>query len=102
MQPRAGAATAARAGFVGYGSLDAVTGTLARVLEADEYLTGGRFSAADVHLGSQPGWAMQFGQVPARPALERYTARILARPAAVRARGLDDAPMPAAPVAPST
>ena len=34
------------------------------------------FSAADVYVGSQIGWGMQFGAIEKRPAFERYWARI--------------------------
>lgn len=80
-----------RRGMVGYGSLDDVVGALDGWLSAHEWFAGGRFSAADVYVGSQLGWGLQFGTLPKRPALVDYVARIGARPAAKRARGIDDA-----------
>jgi glutathione S-transferase len=62
-----------------------------------EYIVGDRFSAADLYVGSHIGWGMQFGTLERRPAFERYTARIMARPAAVRAREIDDALLPKQP-----
>ena len=59
-----------------------------------DYIAGDRFSAADVYVGSQIGWGLQFGTIPARPALADYWARIAARPAAVRAKAIDDALVP--------
>jgi glutathione S-transferase len=41
---------------------------------------------------------MQFGTIEKRPAFERYWQRLSARPAAVRARQIDDALMPPKPV----
>jgi glutathione S-transferase len=78
----------------GYGSFEDVLDTLDKAAAgAAPYLCGERFTAADVYLGSQIGWGMQFGTIEKRPAFEAYWARISDRPAAVRARELDDALM---------
>lgn len=81
----------------GYGSYDDVMNTLDGVLSKHEYLAGGRFSAADLYLGSQLGFGMQFGAVEKRPVFERYWERISNRPASIRAREIDDALMPKKP-----
>jgi glutathione S-transferase len=60
-----------------------------------EYIAGDRFSAADVYVGSQIGWGMQFGWLEKRPAFVEYFERLNARPAAIRAREIDDALAPA-------
>jgi glutathione S-transferase len=75
----------------GYGSIGDVINALETALTQGEYLAGGRFSAADVYLGSQIGWGMLFGTIEKRPAFERYFQRISQRPAALRAREIDDA-----------
>ena len=75
---------------VGYGSLALVTDVIEAAVTGREYLVGGRFSAADVYLGSQIGWGVKFGTVEARPALTAYFDRLQARPAAKRAVGIDD------------
>jgi len=80
-----------RRGMVGYGSLVTVVDTLERWVSEHEFLAGGHFSAADVYLGSQIGWGMQFGTIEKRPALAQYVGRILMRPAAQRAKAIDDA-----------
>ena len=49
-----------RQGMVGYGSMEAVTNTLAAQLEKTPYLCGDSFSAADVYVGSQIGFGMRF------------------------------------------
>jgi glutathione S-transferase len=81
--------------MVGYGSLDEVLDALEGALSRGDHILGERFSAADVYVGSQLGWGMMFGTIDKRPTFERYFARLLARPAAQRARALDDALMPA-------
>jgi len=86
-----------RRGTVGYGSLADVTNALESAVSGHDYIVGDRFTAADVYVGSQIGWGMMFGTIEKRPAFERYWARIGARPAAMRARQIDDALMPAQP-----
>jgi glutathione S-transferase len=84
-----------RRGMAGYGSLAAVMDALEKALSGGEYLAGHRFSAADLYVGSQIGWGMMFGTIEKRPTFERFVERITARPAAVRARDIDDALAPA-------
>lgn len=85
-------------GMVGYGSFADVMDTLEHAVSQSDYIAGSRFTAADVYFGSQIGWGLQFGSIEKRPAFERYWARLADRPAAARARELDDAliPKPAA------
>jgi glutathione S-transferase len=83
-----------RKGMVGYGSLAEVTSALEAALAERDYLVGDRFTAADLYVGSHIGWGMSFGTIEKRPTFERYFARISTRPAAVRAREIDDALVP--------
>jgi glutathione S-transferase len=83
-----------RRGMVGYGSLQYVLDTLEKAVSASEYLVGDKFSAADLYLGAQLGWGMMFGALEKRPAFEAYWGRIKDRPAAIRAREIDDALLP--------
>lgn len=80
--------------MVGFGSQADVFNALELALSQGDYLLGDRFSAADVYLGSQIGWGLQFGTLEKRPVFEAYSARILNRPAAKRAREIDDALSP--------
>jgi glutathione S-transferase len=80
---------------VGYGTFADVMNALEAAVSQGDYLTGGSFTAADVYVGSQIGFGLAFGTIEKRPAFERYWARISARPAAVRAKQIDDALMPA-------
>jgi glutathione S-transferase len=80
-----------RARAIGYGTYADVMDTLEYALTRSEYVAGGRFSAADVYVGSQILWGLQFGTIEKRPAFETYGARIAARPAARRAAEIDDA-----------
>jgi glutathione S-transferase len=88
-----------RRSMVGYGSLTYVLDTLEKAVSASEYLTGSKFTAADLYLGAQLGWGMMFGALEKRPAFEAYWNRIRDRPAAIRAREIDDALLPKKPEA---
>lgn len=48
------------------------------------YLFGEWFTAADIMIGSMFVWMRIFGAPPARPALEAYVDRLLARPKAMK------------------
>ena len=64
--------------------------------KAGPWLLGERFSALDVYLGSQIGWGLQFKTLPERDAFKAYAERLFQRPAAIRAREIDDALIAAA------
>ena len=85
-----------RRGSVGYGSLEAVLDALESAVKDREYIVGDRFTGADLYVGSHIGWGMQFGTIEKRPAFVQYAGRIMGRPAAVRAREIDDALLAAA------
>ncbi len=82
--------------MAGYGNLQKTIDTLETAVKDREYIAGETFSAADVYVGSQIGWGMQFGWLKGRPAFESYWARVSARPAAKRAVEIDDALIAAA------
>ena len=77
-------------GMIGYGSRETVIDALEKAVDNREYLVGDRFTAADLYVGAQIGWGLQFGTIDRRPAFEAYTSRLLSRPAAVRGREIDD------------
>ena len=76
--------------MVGYGAPEQMLAALEDRLERSEYIAGDRFTAADVYVGSHVGWGMAFGTIDKRPAFERYWRLLGARPAAQRARAIDD------------
>ena len=77
--------------MAGYGSFEEAIDTLETALGAGPYICGDQFTAADVYVGAQIGWGMMFGLIDTRPAFADYVGRLQARPAAVRAREIDDA-----------
>jgi len=77
--------------MAGYGSFEETIDALEQAVSGGPYICGDRFTAADVYVGAQIGWGMMFGSIDKRPAFADYFARISERPAAVRAREIDDA-----------
>lgn len=84
---------AERARMVGYGSFESAVATL-QLAVTDSYIAGETFSAADVYVGCQIGWGLQFGSIPDSPILRSYWDRIKDRPARLRAEAADDALVP--------
>jgi glutathione S-transferase len=84
-------ATDDKSRMLGWGRYEDVMNAIEIAVSQGDYLLGDRFSAADVYFGSHVGWGMQFGGIEKRPAFESYFARLSERPAAVRAREIDDA-----------
>jgi len=76
--------------MMGYGRFENVINALEGAVSRAEYVVGDSFTAADVYFGSGIGFGMQFGTIEKRPAFEQYWGRLSARPAALRAKEIDD------------
>jgi glutathione S-transferase len=81
---------AERTRMVGYGTREQTLAALEDQLKLSEYIASDRFTAADVYVGSHLGFGMAFGAIDKRPAFERYWGLVSERPAARRAREVDD------------
>ena len=77
--------------MVGYGSYDKAVEVIERAVSCSGWIAGERFSAADVYVGSQIDWGLQFGTLPKRADLEAYAERLRERPAYKRAKEIDNA-----------
>lgn len=75
--------------MVGYGNLSVVQDTLEQALKNTPYITGEKFTAADVYVGSHVYWALKFGSLDSRPIFTEYAERLGKREANVRAAELD-------------
>ncbi|MHB1949901.1 MAG: glutathione S-transferase family protein [Acidiferrobacteraceae bacterium] len=80
--------------MIGYGRVDDVMSVIESAVSSGDYLVGDAFTAADLYLASHLSFGMQFGTVERRPAFEQYCQRLAVRPAAVRAKAIDDALAP--------
>ncbi len=77
--------------MAGFGSLASVLDALEGAVAGKAFVAGDRFSAADVYVGSQIDWGLQFGTVPSRPAFEAYVAPLRERTGYKRAKEIDNA-----------
>lgn len=84
---------AGRERMIGYGTYADVMDTLEFALRSNPYIAGDAFSAADVYVGSQIGWGLQFGTIEKRAVFEQYFGRLALRNAYLAANAKDDAAM---------
>jgi glutathione S-transferase len=75
--------------MMGYGTYETTIDVMEAAVSAGDYLAGGKFSAADLYLGSQIGFGLRFGSLEKRPAFEAYMARLTARPAYQKSQEID-------------
>ena len=90
--------------MAGFGSLDHALDALETAVAGKSFVAGDKFSAADVYVGSQIDWGLQFGTIPSRPAFEAYAAGLRERAGYKRAKEIDNgliAEMQAAGTAPA-
>ena len=76
-------------GMVGFGSYERAMDTFDMLLSDRDYVCGDRFTMADVYVGSQVDWGLQFGSIPKRAVFEDYAARFRDRPAYKEAKAID-------------
>jgi len=81
---------AERERMFGYGNFDQAIAAVDELLSLHDYACGDRFTAADVYLGSQIMFPMQFGMLPERDSFVRYRERLQARDAYKRANEIDE------------
>ena len=67
--------------------------TLISAVGDRSYICCDRFTAADVYVGPQVGWGLQFGSIPSSPDLVAYSEPVYARDAFKRASAKDEAAM---------
>jgi glutathione S-transferase len=77
-------------GSLGYGDFETTMDVVAKALAASPYIVGGRFTAADVVIGSNILWGMDLVKViPERPEFRAYVQRLTQRPASQRSFAKD-------------
>ncbi len=77
--------------MMGYGTFDLTIDTLEKAVAGKTHIAGGRFSAADVYVGSMISFLTMFGMLAPRPAFTDYVTGLNARPAYIRAKEIDAA-----------
>jgi glutathione S-transferase len=81
----------ATAGYGTYGDVMNMLEFAARQALARGGFLCGHFTAADLYLGAQLIWGMQFNSIEKRAVFEQYAQPLVNRPACVEAGALDDA-----------
>ena len=76
-------------GMLGFGSYERAMDTFDTLLADRDYVCGDRFTMADVYVGSQVDWGLQFGTMPQRQVFEDYAGRLRERPAYKDAKAID-------------
>jgi glutathione S-transferase len=82
--------TPERERMFGYGNFEKVVSVLDELFSLRDYVCGDRFTAADVYVGSQIMFPLQFGMLPERESFTRYRDRLQSREAFKRAAEKDD------------
>jgi glutathione S-transferase len=82
--------TPERERMFGYGNFDKVVAVLDELFSLRDYVCGERFTAADVYVGSQIIFSMQFGMLPEQESFRRYRDRLQAREPYQRASQIDN------------
>ena len=75
----------------GFGNFDTALGVLIDWLKDRDFICGPRFTMADVYVGSQIDFGLQFGSLPKEPVLQAYAERLRPREAYARAKARDGA-----------
>ena len=82
--------TPERERMFGYGNFDRVVAVLDELFSLRNYVCGNRFTAADVYVGSQIMFPLQFNMLPERESFLKYRDRLQQRPAYKRATEIDE------------
>ncbi len=82
--------TPERERMFGYGNFDKVVAVLDELFSLRDYVCGDRFTAADVYVGSQIMFTMQFGMLPEKESFVRYRDRLQSRDAYKRGGEIDE------------
>jgi glutathione S-transferase len=77
--------------MAGYGNYEHAVAALEGALSGKDYVCGNRFTAADIYVGSQVDWGLQFGSLPTNATFEAYADRLRDRDAYKAAKSIDGA-----------
>ena len=74
---------------VGFGNFERTIGALQGWFAGHDYVCGGRFTMADVYVGSAVDWGLQFGSMPERDSFKAYAGRCQERDAYQAGKAID-------------
>ncbi|WP_338467902.1 glutathione S-transferase family protein [Novosphingobium sp. ZN18A2] len=78
-----------REGMVGFGSMARTMNAIGSHFMEHDWVCGGRFTMADVYVGSAIDWGLNFGSIPPEPEFVAYAERCQARQAYKAAKAID-------------
>jgi glutathione S-transferase len=81
---------AERTAMAGFGTYDLTIATLEQVLGVRQYITGDRFTAADLLVGAYVDFMLKFDLLEPRPAFTQYAARMTNRDGYRRGQEIDN------------
>jgi glutathione S-transferase len=81
--------TPERQRMFGYGNYDLAIGTLEKALAGKDYIAADHFTAADLFVGANVNFMLQFKLLEPRPVFVDYARRMTDRPAYTRANDID-------------
>jgi len=81
--------TPERQRMFGYGNYDLAIGTLEKALTGKQYIAGDRFTAADLFVGANVNFMLQFELLATTPVFTDYATRMTDRDAYRRAKEID-------------
>ena len=81
--------TPERQRMFGYGNYDLAIGTLEKALAGKDYIAADHFTAADLFVGANVNFMLQFKLLEPRPVFVDYARRMTDRPAYERAKAID-------------
>jgi glutathione S-transferase len=81
--------TPERQRMFGYGNYDLAIGTLEQALAGKDYIAADRFTAADLFVGANVNFMLQFNLLEPKPVFVDYARRMTDRPAYERAKDID-------------
>ena len=82
--------TSERERMFGYGNFERAIAAVDELFSLRDYVCGNRFTAADVYVGSQIMFPLQFGMLPERDSFLKYRDRLQSRDAYKRATEIDE------------
>ena len=78
----------------GYGNYDRTMNVLDQMLQSNDYVCEKRFTMADVYVGAQVYWGLEFKSFPERDSFKAYAERVQSRSAYLEAKAIDTALLP--------
>ncbi|MBX9883443.1 MAG: glutathione S-transferase family protein [Novosphingobium sp.] len=78
-----------KSGMAGFGTYERTIAVMDGLLSGRDWICGARFTMADVYVGSQIDWGLNFGSIPPEPSFVAYADRLRTRAGYQAAKAID-------------